>query len=284
VGFWQGLGLPGLVDVHVHFMPDNVMRKVWAYFDSVGPMTGRAWPITYRGTDAERLAHLRAMGVRAFPSLVYPHKPDMAPWLNDWAAGFAAKQPDVLHTATMYPEPTAAAYVEQAITAGAQIFKVHVQVGRFDPSDPLLDECWAMLADAAIPVIVHAGSGPTPGEFTGPGPIGAVLARHPQLAMIAAHMGMPEYAEFLDFAERYDNVRLDTTMCFTDFTGSADLGRKLAPRLLALQDRILLGTDYPNIPHPFAHQLEALVRLELGDDWLRAVCWGNGAALFEVEG
>ena len=29
-----GLGLPGLVDIHVHFMPDSVLRKVWSYFDN----------------------------------------------------------------------------------------------------------------------------------------------------------------------------------------------------------------------------------------------------------
>jgi len=39
--------------------------------------------------------------------------------------------------------------------------------------------------------------------------------------------------------------------------------------------KVLLGSDFPNIPYPYAHQLQALARLELGDDWLRAVCWGN---------
>jgi imidazolonepropionase-like amidohydrolase len=33
VTFWQGLGLPGLVDVHTHFMPPNVLSKVWAFFE-----------------------------------------------------------------------------------------------------------------------------------------------------------------------------------------------------------------------------------------------------------
>lgn len=37
---WRGLGLPELIDVHTHFMPRNVMDKVWAYFDSAGPMLG----------------------------------------------------------------------------------------------------------------------------------------------------------------------------------------------------------------------------------------------------
>src|SRR3954447_13110417 len=87
--FWRALGLPGLVDVHVHFMPPQVMAKVWAYFDSAGPLTGREWPIRYRWEDEQRLDHLRARGVRAFPSLVYAHKPQMAAWLNAWSAEFA---------------------------------------------------------------------------------------------------------------------------------------------------------------------------------------------------
>src|SRR5277367_760131 len=45
--FWTRLGLPGLIDVHVHFMPDNVLAKVWAYFDA-GREAGRPWPIAYR--------------------------------------------------------------------------------------------------------------------------------------------------------------------------------------------------------------------------------------------
>ncbi len=100
---WQGLGLPGLIDLHVHFMPKNVMDKVWAYFDAVGPLTGVEWPIAYRTDEQDRLARLRAMGVLAFPSLIYPHRPDMAAWLNGWATDFAAQHADVLHTATFYP-------------------------------------------------------------------------------------------------------------------------------------------------------------------------------------
>ena len=59
-----GLGIPGLFDVHVHFMPPPILAKVWAYFDSAGPLLGRAWPITYRGSDEERVEQLRARGVK----------------------------------------------------------------------------------------------------------------------------------------------------------------------------------------------------------------------------
>ncbi|WP_370413895.1 amidohydrolase family protein [Streptomyces fradiae] len=281
---WAGrLGLPGLVDVHTHFMPRNVLDKVWAYFDSAGPLTGRPWPITYREEEQRRVELLREFGVRAFTSMLYPHKPGMAGWLNDWAADFAARVPDCLHTATFFPEPGAADDVRRALDRGARVFKAHVQVGAYDPNDPLLDAVWGTLEEAGTPVVIHCGSGPAPGPYTGPGPIGRLLARHPRLRLIIAHMGMPEYGDFLDLAERYEHVHLDTTMAFTDFSeGLAPFPATAAElkRLDGLRERILLGTDFPNIPYPYGHQLDALERLGLGDDWLRAVCHDNGARLF----
>ena len=280
---WQGLGLPGLVDVHVHFMPKSVMDKVWAYFDSAGPLTGVRWPIAYRTEEEDRLARLRALGVRAFPSLVYAHKPGMAAWLNSWAADFAAQHDDVLHTMTVFPEPGSADETQRCLEAGARLVKVHVQVGAFDPADPQLDETWGLLADAGVPVVTHCGSGPAPGAFTGPERFEEVLRRHPALTAVIAHMGLPEYAEFLDLVDRYPRVHLDTTMAFTDFAEAAwPFPPALRPRLRDLGDRVLLGSDFPNTPYPYAHQVEALQRLDLGDDWLRGVLHDNGARLLDL--
>ncbi|MGV9573737.1 amidohydrolase family protein [Streptomyces nigra] len=282
--FWEGLGLPGLIDVHTHFMPERVLRKVWGYFDALGPLTGGVeWPITYRHEEGERADLLRDFGVRAFTAMLYPHKPGMARWLNGWAVDFARRTPGSLHTATFFPEPGVEAYVREAVEAGARVFKAHVQVGAYDPADELLDPVWGLLAEAGVPVVVHCGSGPAPGKHTGPGPIGQVLARHPELPLIVAHLGMPEYEDFLGLAERYPRVRLDTTMAFTDFSEEmAPFPRRALPRLAALGDRVLLGSDFPNIPYPYAHQLRALERLGLGEEWLRAVCHDNAAALFGI--
>jgi hypothetical protein len=278
--FWRGLGLPGLADIHVHFMPSRVMEAVWRYFDNAAAHYGRPWPVQYRGTDAERLDRLRALGVRVFPSLLYPHKPDMAAGLNAWALGFAAAVPECVPSATFYPEPSAAEYVASALERGARIFKVHLQVGGFDPRDPLLDAVWGLLSDASVPVVVHCGSGPLAGRFTGPGPFGEVLAAHPRLTAVIAHLGLPEYAEHLDLVDRYPNVHVDTTMVGTAFTERfAPLPWSLLPRLRDLGDRVVLGSDFPNIPYPYAEQIAALASWDLGDDWLRAVCWHNGARL-----
>ncbi|MFF9716954.1 amidohydrolase family protein [Streptomyces sp. NPDC014603] len=280
--FWEGLGLPGLVDVHTHFMPERVLAKVWAYFDALGPLTGGVeWPITYRQEERERAALLGSFGVRAFTAMLYPHKPGMAAWLNGWAVGFARRTPGCLHTSTLFPEPGVEDYVREAVEAGARVFKAHVQVGAYDPADEALDATWGLLADAGVPVVIHCGSGPAPGKYTGPEPIARVLARHPGLRLIVAHLGMPEYEDFLDLAERYEEVRLDTTMAFTDFSERlAPFPRRALPRLAGLGDRVLLGTDFPNIPYPYLHQLRALERLGLGESWLRAVCHDNAARLF----
>ncbi len=280
-GWWQRLGLPGLIDVHVHFMPKPVMDAVWRYFDSAPAHYGTDWPIWYRTDEAVRIATLREFGVRRFSSLLYPHKPGMARGLNEWAAGFAAAVPDCLHSATFFPEESAAGYVAAALDGGARIFKAHVQVGGYDPRDPWLRPVWGQLADAGVPVVVHCGSGPLAGRHTGPGPIGEVLAQHPRLTAVIAHAGAPEFAEHLDFARRYDNVHLDTTMVGTPLMDlSAPFPPALLPELAELRDKVLLGTDFPNIPHPYLDQLQALEAFGLGQDWLRAVCWGNAARLF----
>jgi len=88
---------------------------------------------------------------------------------------------------------------------------------------------------------------------------------------------------FLALAEGFPKVRFDTTMAFTDFFEEmAPFPPGLRPRLreLGLRGKVLLGSDFPTIPYAYAHQLDALARLELGDSWLRAVCWENACDLF----
>lgn len=281
--FWTELGLPGLIDIHTHFMPPRLQEKVWAYFDSAGPLTGRPWPIHYRLDAEARVAVLESFGVRAFTALAYPHKPGMAQALNEWTLAFAARTYGCVPTATFFAEEGAGDYVAAAIASGARVFKSHVQVGHFDPRDETLDAVWGVLAEAQVPVVVHVGGGPVPGEFTGPGPFGEVLSRHPRLPAVIAHLGMPDVEQFCDLAERYEQVRLDTTMAFVDFWDQPAPSAELVARLGALGEKILLGTDFPTIPYPYFHQLEVLARLDLGEDWLRAVCWENAAALLGVE-
>lgn len=280
--YWRSLGLPGLADIHVHFLPERMLRKVWAFFDSVGEGdSGQArWPIHYRYDEATRLDVARRLGLVAVPALAYPHKPGMAGWLNEWCGEFAARVPDAIRCATFFPEDGVGGYVAAAVADGARLFKMHVQVGGFDPTDPVLAPAWEVLQENGIPVVIHCGSGPHAGRFTGVGPIRRLLTRFPRLSLVIAHGGLPEYLEFAALAADSENVRLDTTMLATDYMNAiAPLPAGYPQRLAELQHKVVLGSDFPNIPYPYAHQIESLRRLDLGDDWMRSVLWRNGARL-----
>lgn len=287
--FTTALGLPGLTDLHVHFLPDVMQRKVWAYFDNAAANYGTEWPIHYRLPADERLAVLRDLGVLRFAPLVYPHKPDMAAWLNEWARDFAANTPEAVPTATFFPEPGAGRYLADALDQGVRCVKSHVQVGAYDPRDDLLEPVWGLLAEAGVPVVIHCGHGPIAGKFTGLDVFEDVVRRHPRLVAVLAHAGAPEFALALDLVDRYPGVHLDTTMVGVPFNRADELlPADWVARLAANPGRIALGTDFPSIPYDYATQLRAIAGWaaaddRLGEDFLRALLWDTPRRLLGLD-
>jgi uncharacterized protein len=277
--FLAALGVPGIVDAHVHFLPDKVQDAVWQWFDRLTP----PWPVAYRSPAAERMAILAQVGVRHHTALAYAHRPGMLRYLNDHTLGLAAEFPAVIPTFTIFPEPGVGAETARCLAAGGRCVKVHLQVGGFDAVDPLLDGAWRQLADAGSPIVLHAGAvadGSGNEQWCGPGPVRRLLAKFPDLRLVVAHLGAPDQDAFVDMAERHPGLWLDTAMIFTDppYLGPTPL--HLVDRLRPLGDRIVFGSDFPTIPHPFAAQVAGLAALGLGDDWLRDVLWHNGRRLF----
>jgi uncharacterized protein len=174
------------------------------------------------------------------------------------------------------------------VAAGARVVKVHVEVGGFDPRDPLLRPAWGLLAEAGVPAIVHCGNGPLRGAHTGLDVFAEVLAAHPRLPVVLAHAGMPEFGAALDLVHRYAGVHLDTTMVGVSFSlPYAPLPPDWPARLADVADRVVLGTDFPNIPYPYAEQLRAIAGWaaaddRLGDAFLRSVLHDAPARLLSA--
>jgi predicted TIM-barrel fold metal-dependent hydrolase len=285
--FWQSLGLPGLADVHVHFLPPRMLQRMWSRNDEDSLAGGVLPAYVYRWSDEERVAHLRELGIRAFTALAYAHQPGMADGLNAWTLDFAAQNPGCVPSATFYPEPGVNRYTSTAIESGARVFKVHLPVGGFDPTHARLDPIWGLLAEAGLPVVVHVNGPRDEARHAGLDPIEVVLRRHPHLTLVIAHLGAPDYDHYVALAQHYDRVCLDTAAVFTpgyDTASGRECPRRLLPqqRDLGLAGKILLGSDFPTIAYPYAEQLAGLADLGLGDDWLRAVCWDNAARLLKL--
>jgi hypothetical protein len=273
------LGLPGIVDAHVHFLPDRVQQAVWRWFDGLTP----PWPVTYRLSARDRLATLAALGVRHHTALAYAHRPGMLRFLNDHTLGLAAGHAAVIPTFTICPEEAVASEVTRCLGIGGRCVKVHLQVGAFDPMDPLLEEAWALLEEAATPIVIHAGAvadGSGNEQWCGPEPVRRLLARYPALRLVIAHMGAPDVAAFMELADEHPGVWFDTAMVFSEPPYLFDYPAGLLGRVQQMGDRIVFGSDFPTIPHPFAAQIAGLDRLGLGDDWMRRVLWDNGVRLF----
>ena len=51
-------------------------------------------------------------------------------------------------------------------------------------------------------MVIHAGHAPVAAAYTGPDSFAPLLARHPRLTAIIAHMGAPDYADFVRLASQ----------------------------------------------------------------------------------
>lgn len=60
---------------------------------------------------------------------------------------------------------------------------------------------------------------------------------------------------------------------------TAPFPAELTDLLVTLGDRIVLGSDFSNTPYPSGAQLAGLVRLDLGEAWLRAARPDNATDL-----
>ncbi len=279
--FAADLGLPGLFDVHTHFMPDRMQEAVWAHFDA---LADPPWPIRYRFGEEERVAALARLGIVRFTALAYAHRPGVATWLNEHTLGLAARHPAMVPTFTLYPEPEAPDYVGRALAAGGACVKVHLQVGKFSLTDPLLTGAWAQLERAGTPIVLHLGAvddGSGGEEYCTADHLWRLLERHPDLRPVVAHLGAPNTAaDLFARAAELPELRFDTAMAVLSTVQIWTPPDWLPDRLAEFGDRILFGSDFPTIPRVVADQVAALASFGLGDDWLRGVLWENAAGLF----
>ena len=271
----QALGLPGIIDAHCHWFPENVLRKIWDYFDR------HYWAITYRQPPQERLHWLESNGFKRFTTLNYAHRPGMAAWLNDWTVEFCRSQPKAIPFGTFYPEPDVEHIVRRAIEEyHFKGFKLHLRVGDFDPELPVLMGAYEQLQHHGLPLVIHSGSAPEPGRYTDIAHIQRLVAEFPRLKLVIAHMGGWEFSEYLDLAAHHESVYLDTTMVFVGFLACDPFPQNLMERVAGLSDKILFGTDFPNIPYPLHHAVQSVLNLPLDDKAKARILYHNALELY----
>lgn len=272
--------IPFIIDMHCHFFPPVVQKLIWRWFDKVG------WPVAYRGNPTERVSELRRNGIHYFTTLLYAHRPDMAEGLNEWIARSHKEWPGAIAFGTFFPEPGVLEYVQRAVEEdGLRGFKLHVEVSELELVDERLRPVFDYLSRQAIPVVIHSGTAPVPGQFSGVEHFRPLMQRHPDAHVIVAHMGATEINDYLDLLADYEHLSLDTSMVFVDFlaTGDSLPESEILSRVNGASERIYFGTDFPSIPYNISHAaLRLLECTELDRTAKQNLFYKNAARRFSI--
>lgn len=273
-------GLPPVVDAHVHLFPDRLFSAIWQWFERYG------WPIRYRLHAPEVIRFLLDRGVRRIIGLHYAHKPGIARDMNRFVADLAVAEPRVTGLATVHPEdPAPERIVREAFLMGLAGLKLHCHVQCMPADDRALYPVYALCQEAGRPVVIHAGREPKspayacdPHQICSADRIARILTDFPTLRVVVPHLGADEFAAYRDLVERHDNLWLDTTMTVADYLPGEDPSWMLAVR----PERILYGTDFPNLPYAWDRELVRLSKLGLEAESLERILWKNACELFQV--
>lgn len=264
-----------IVDSHVHLMPSGLARAIRRFFEE-----HLADILVYPSDVTEVLDRHHADGVAAVWNLPYAHKPGMAVSLNDGMAKVAEEAQD--HpvdivtgcTAHVGDDAPGDAIRRAHDIAGARVVKLHCSVGGYDADDAQLDDVYFAAGDLAMPVVVHVGHDVTGHTHNHElASIETAARRHPDTTIIVAHCGHHGHQETLDLMAKHPNLWADLTPVVYERPGL------VASDFAEFGDRLLMGTDAPNVGLTLSSQIEWLSGLGLADETLAAVMGGNAERL-----
>jgi predicted TIM-barrel fold metal-dependent hydrolase len=265
-----------IIDIHTHLMPERLFQAVRAYFRA------HLWHPRYDAPTEELVKTLLETGVERFVFMPYAHRGDMSRSLNHWVANVQATfEPKAIGFGTFHPDDDAllGELADEAfITLGLRGAKLHPQVGRFSIDDPRLDAVYARAVEHGAILLIHAGRRPEPSEHVGARVFARVMRRFPRLKVIVAHSGADEFDAFFDLCGVYENLFLDTAMVFNRFLG----GPPPIQRILEFQDRVVFGSDFPNIPYQWQSAVESILDLRLGRALEEKLLFSNTARLLNI--
>jgi uncharacterized protein len=266
-----------LIDIHTHLMPDRLFQAVRAYFRA------HLWHPRYEAPTEDLVQTLLDAGVDRFVFMPYAHRGNVARSLNHWVANVEATfSPHAIGFGTFHPDDAEALpeIVDEAFRdlrlRGA---KLHPQVGRFALDDPRLDPLYERAVEYGAILLIHAGRRPEPNDQVGARVFGRVMRRYPGLRVVVAHAGADEFEAFFDLCGVYDDLYLDTAMIFNKYLG----GPPPIGRVLEFQDKVIYGSDFPNIPYSLEAAIQAIRGLHLGRALEEKLFCTNAARLLGLD-
>ena len=275
------------IDAHVHFFPPQIFKAIWEFFEAPDEDGNvRGWPVNYQLPTESLVQTLERMNVDYFTTLNYAHKRGVAEYINDWVHDFASNCEKAIPFGSVWPEDdNRVDYIEKMFDEYNFLgVKIQPLVQRFYFDDERLYKVYDMIQEKGKWLVLHAGTAPMRNEYVGYKHFMKFYERYPDMNIIIAHMGAFEYAKFFSLLEKHENIYLDTTMIYIPDNIFPERGTK-RPKpedLVSYQDRILFGTDFPNIPYDYENSTKGLLEFDLPRGFYENVFYNNAKRLFKI--
>ncbi|WP_368280067.1 amidohydrolase family protein [Halomarina oriensis] len=257
------------MDCHVHLMPERLVAAIrGALHDEAG------WEFPHPSDREPMERTLRAAGVERYCALPYAHKPAIARELNEWVLARSAESEMVVPFATVHGDDPVEEVVREAFEAGARGLKFQCPVQRLAPDDPRLDPAYELAAEYDRSVLFHGGTAPMfeASPYVGVERFEAFVDSYPDVRACCAHMGTFQHEQFLDVLAENEHVYLDTCFAMSSAVGESmafDPSEIPDSAFVEHADRIMYGSDYPNIPHSYESEREHLLGRDLPGETYR---------------
>jgi uncharacterized protein len=274
--------LPIIIDAHVHIFPRNIFSAIREWFDQ------NAWHIRYQLKSSEIFNFLLSHGISHIIALQYAHKPGIAHSLNKYMAEKCRKhQNRVTGMATVFPgEKNGPRILQDAFDSGLGGLKLHAHVQCFDMNSDPMNRLYECCRINKKPIVMHVGREPKspayrcdPYELCSADKLEHVLMDFPDLKICVPHLGFDETSAYRKLIEKYDNLWLDTTMVITNYF---PIQEKIDLTLYR-SDRIMYGSDFPNIPYAWDRELNKLREVDISREALERILNKNAADFFNLK-
>lgn len=266
-----------IIDFHVHLFPDKLFDAIWTFFKKDYGMD-----VIHRLYSLQCIEYLRNNHVGPIVYSNYAHKKGVAPLLNTWNRELLDKTEDVYCFAAYHPDDEDALEMAQDIISHPRVlgFKLQLLVQKFYPHDERLFPLYEMVMEKNKRILFHVGTGPVGNKYVGIDNFKKLLSRYPDLPANIAHMGALEFREFFDLLKDHEHLYFDTAFCFLPKAAQMyNLGSDL---LEQYKDRLLYGSDFPNIIFPREEEIDALMRMGLSNEFYERVFLANGNRIIEL--
>jgi len=266
------------VDFHVHLFPDDMARAVWKAFKRDYDLR-----IRHRLYHRECIDFLHAQGVKWMVFSNYSHRQGFAKELNHWNVSVLDEYAKLYCFLAYHPSDEDGPQQIEKLLAHDRVLgvKLNLMVQKFPLDDPRLFPLYELMQERGKRMLLHVGTAPVAADFLGLDRLENILRRFPRLKANIAHMGGREYERMLRLLDEYESLYVDTAYVFIK---DSPWGFDLDPSWLErYRDRILYGSDFPNLPVPHDEEINQLKSLGLSNQFYSKIFRDNGKTLLERE-